>query len=77
MSKGRTTIEFSGTAGQVQEAFHTAMHRFVVNGAEHWANANDPQIPAALAPVVAGVATLHKFDKTQLKVMTSRVEAVA
>ncbi len=63
VSNGRVTIEFSGTAAQVQEALHTSIHRYVVNGAEHWANANDPQIPAALAPVVAGVFTLHNFLK--------------
>ncbi len=63
VSNGRVTIEFSGTAAQVQEAFRTSIHRYVVNGAEHWANANDPQIPSALAPVVAGVFTLHNFLK--------------
>ncbi len=63
VAKGRTTIEFSGVASQVQEAFHTSIHRYVVNGEEHWANANDPQIPTALTPVVAGVFTLHNFTK--------------
>jgi subtilase family serine protease len=63
VAKGRSVIEFSGTASQVQEAFHTTIHKYLVNGKEHWANANDPQIPAALAPVVAGVATLHNFYK--------------
>ena len=32
-----------------------------VNGQEHIANMSDPQIPAALAPVVAGVVSLHDF----------------
>ncbi len=63
VSNGRTVIEFSGTASLVQQAFHTAIHRYEVNGAEHWANASDPQIPTALTPVVAGVATLHNFYK--------------
>lgn len=63
VSKGRTVIEFSGSAGQVQEAFHSAIHKFVIRGEEHWANASDPQIPEALTPVVAGVHTLHNFRK--------------
>ena len=63
VGKGRTAIEFSGTAGQVQEAFHTAIHQYLVNGEQHWANTSDPQIPAALAPVVAGVNSLHDFAK--------------
>lgn len=63
VSNGRTVIEFSGTASLVQQAFHTAIHKYEVNGEEHWANASDPQIPTALTPVVAGVATLHNFYK--------------
>jgi len=63
VSKGRTTIEFSGTAGQVQEAFHTAIHSFVVNGEQHWANVNDPSIPSALAPAVNGILSLHNFPR--------------
>jgi hypothetical protein len=63
VAAGRTVIEFSGTAGQVRQAFHTEMHRYVVNGQEHWANASDPQIPAALAPVVAGFASLNNFPR--------------
>ena len=61
LSPGRMVIEFSGSAGQVAETFHTAIHKYVVNGEEHWANASDPQIPVALAPVVGGVLSLHNF----------------
>jgi hypothetical protein len=63
VATGRTVIEFSGTAGAVRQAFHTEIHKFVVNGEEHWANASDPQIPAALAPVVAGFASLNNFPR--------------
>ena len=63
IARGGGAIEFSGTAGQVKEAFHTAIHSYVVDGAKHYANASDPQIPAALARVVAGVSTLHNFQK--------------
>lgn len=60
-TKGRTVLEFSGSASQVQETFHTAIHKYIVNGEQHWANASDPQIPVAIVPAVAGVATLHNF----------------
>ena len=63
VSSSRTVIEFSGTAGQVQEAFHAPIHRFVVNGEDHWANSVDPQIPSALVPVVAGVDSLNNFPR--------------
>jgi hypothetical protein len=62
-TKGRTVLEFSGSASQVQEAFHTTIHKYVVNGEQHWANASDPMIPAALTPAVTGVLTLHNFLK--------------
>jgi hypothetical protein len=61
---GRTIIEFSGNVGQVRSAFQTDIHHFFVNGKMHVANVSDPQIPAALAPVVAGVLSLHDFRPT-------------
>ncbi|MGB8597848.1 MAG: protease pro-enzyme activation domain-containing protein [Candidatus Sulfotelmatobacter sp.] len=54
-------IDFSGTAGQVRKAFHTAIHNLNVKGVKHIANMSDPQIPAALAPAVVGVVSLHDF----------------
>ena len=54
-------IDFSGTAAQVRDAFHTEIHHLVVNGEDHIANMSDPQIPAALAQAVAGVVSMHDF----------------
>lgn len=62
-TKGRTVLEFSGSASQVEAAFHTEIHRYLVNGELHWANASDPHIPAALAPAVAGIVSLHDFPR--------------
>ena len=55
-------VDFSGTAGQVASTFHTEIHDLDVNGRAHIANMSDPQIPDALAPVVAGVVSLHDFS---------------
>ena len=63
VSNGRTVIEFNGTAGQVKQAFGTALHKYLVKGEEHLANSTDPSIPTALAPVVAGFNSLHDFRK--------------
>jgi hypothetical protein len=57
----RTVIDFSGTAGQVREAFRTEIHHLNVAGEEHIANIRNPSIPAALAPAVSGVVSLHDF----------------
>jgi subtilase family serine protease len=61
VAKGKTVVEFSGNAGQVRNAFATEIHKFNVNGEVHLANVSDPQIPAALAPVVRGIRSLHNF----------------
>src|SRR6266446_550103 len=64
---GRTAIEFSGNVAQVRNAFHTEIHHFSVNGDSRQANVSNPQIPAALTPVVAGVVSLHNFPKKSMK----------
>ena len=56
-------IQFSGTAAQVAETFHTEIHRYKVDGVEHIANAEDPQIPAAFAGVIGGVVSLNDFRR--------------
>ncbi len=54
-------IDFSGTARQVREAFQTEIHHLEVKGEKHVANMSDPQIPAAFAPAVSGIVSLHDF----------------
>lgn len=66
VAAGRTVIEFSGTAGLVRQALHTEIHKYAVHGEEHWANSSDPRIPAALAPVIAGFASLNNFPRRPL-----------
>jgi hypothetical protein len=61
ISKNRMTIRFSGTAAEVESAFHTRIHNLEAKGEKHIANMADPQIPSALAPVVVGVKALHNF----------------
>lgn len=71
-TKGRSVLEFSGTAAQVEEAFHTPIHKYLVNGEQYWANATDPQIPSALTPAVTGIKTLHNFLKQPLVVLVEK-----
>jgi subtilase family serine protease len=60
-SPSRMTINFSGTARQVREAFGTEIHALDVRGVRHIANMSNPSIPAALAPAIEGVVSLHDF----------------
>ncbi|MBS1802028.1 MAG: Ig-like domain repeat protein [Acidobacteria bacterium] len=61
ISKDRMTIRFSGSARQVEAAFHTELHNLAVKGESHFSNMADPQIPMALEPVVLGPKALHNF----------------
>jgi subtilase family serine protease len=54
-------IDFSGTAGQVRNAFHTEIHYLELKGARHIANMRDLQIPASLAPAIVGIVSLNDF----------------
>ena len=54
-------IDFAATAGQVRDTFHTELHYFNLRGGKYLANVKDPQIPAALSPVVAGIKGLIKI----------------
>jgi len=61
VSNNASMIDFAATAGQVREAFHTELHYFNIGGGKYPANIQDPQIPAALAPLVAGIKGLVKI----------------
>jgi pseudomonalisin len=61
---GRRLVVFSGSAAQVSSTFRTGLDIYRVNGALHLANALDPQIPAPLSGLVAGVVSLHDFRRT-------------
>jgi subtilase family serine protease len=61
VNPGKQTIEFSGNVRQFRNTFHAQIHKYEVNGESHYANAGDPQIPAALAPVISGFTSLNNF----------------
>ncbi len=69
VSLAQGVVTFSGTAGLVRTAFHTPLHNIRgADGRTHFANVNDPEIPAALAPALQGIAALHDFmPKPMLK----------
>jgi Pro-kumamolisin, activation domain len=60
--KNGLVLDLAGTAKQLRDTFHADMHNLVLpNGDKHIATVRDPQIPAALAPVIEGVTSLHDF----------------
>jgi subtilase family serine protease len=63
VAANKMLIEVSGTAGQVRSAFSTELHNYALPGGTFTANNADPQIPAALAPVVSGFVSLNSFPR--------------
>src|ERR1700691_768868 len=61
VNPGKQTLEVAGTVGALQQAFHTSIHKYEVNGEQHYANATEPEIPVALAPVLGGFVSLNNF----------------
>jgi subtilase family serine protease len=61
VARGRTAVFFTGTVSQIETVFRTEMHRYLVNGESHFANAIEPAVPAAFAEVVVGIGHLDDF----------------
>ena len=59
--QNRILIDYSGTASQIENAFHTQLHNYLVNGEVRMANNSDPKIPAALAEAIVGPLYLNNF----------------
>lgn len=60
--RGRRSIAFNGTASEVESAFRTEIHRYVVHGETHFANASELSVPSALANVILGMRKLDDFQ---------------
>ena len=63
VGRGKSWINFSGTAADVEPAFRTSIHLYQVGGRLYHANAEDPSIPRGLADVVVGVVSLNDFPR--------------
>jgi uncharacterized protein (TIGR03437 family) len=61
VARGRHWINFSGTAGQAARTFRTRFHRFRSNGETHFANVDEPSVPAALEGVIGGFLGLDDY----------------
>ncbi len=66
VARGAHWITFSGTAATVGGALHTSFRHYLVNGKSHFANAEQPQIPAAMEPLTAGFGGLDDFNPEPL-----------
>jgi hypothetical protein len=64
---GGLRLSFTGSAAEVEEAFHTEIHNYKTpDGEIRFANIGDLRIPEALEPVVRGVAGLQDFVRVRI-----------
>ncbi len=63
---GRTYLETTGRMESVERAFHANLRSYAADGGTFLANAAEPSIPRALAPMIAGVAPLNSFHAQAL-----------
>ena len=61
VARARNSIAVSGMAAQVEAAFQTEIHTYLVNGETHYSNASEPSVPAAFGSVVKGIRGLNDF----------------
>ncbi len=60
-ARSRAWISFNGSAAQVEAAFHTPIHQYLIDGKLHYANAAEPSLPSAFRGVVMAVSSLNNF----------------
>ena len=74
VARSKNLIRFSGTVGQVEQAFQTQMHFYTVEGEKHFAPAATLSIPSAIAGSVATVANLDDFRPRPMHIRSNAVQ---
>jgi subtilase family serine protease len=74
VARSRTQIWFSGPISTIESAFRTEMHHFQWKGEQHFANATELSVPAALSEVVLGFSNLDDF-RPKARVRTRKIPA--
>ena len=71
VARARNSIRFSGTAGQVEQAFRTEMHYYKVDGKQHISPSTEISLPTAFASTVAGIRNLSDFKPRSMRLPAS------
>ena len=66
VARSQNMIRFSGSVGQVEQAFATQIHYYSVGGVKHFAPSTALSVPSALASVVLAVRNLDDFKPTPM-----------
>jgi subtilase family serine protease len=77
-ARSSTFIMFSGTVGQVQQAFGTSIQNMSFKGEQYIANVSDPVLPSSIAGVVGSITGLNNYKlKPRSRVRNGAVDATA
>ncbi len=71
-ANSRSFIVFSGTAAQVKATFGTEIHRYVVNGESHFANATNPSLNQGIDGTGQTIAIMGQTDLIPADISTFR-----
>ncbi|MEO8370202.1 MAG: protease pro-enzyme activation domain-containing protein [Candidatus Solibacter sp.] len=74
VGRSRTSVLFTGLVSDVEEALQIRIHRYSVNGRNHYANASEPSLPVALRAAVRGIHGLNDFRMQPRSVLRRDVE---
>lgn len=79
VSKSGLVIDFSGTAAQVTSAMHVALHTVIVDGKNHFANVQNPQVPSEFGSLIVGVSSLNDFHPrpAHTAISSSRIDSIS
>ena len=61
VGRGRTSIAFSGDAGDVEQTLQVSFHRYAVDGRNHFANTGEPSLPVAIQAAIGSIHGLNDF----------------
>ncbi len=71
VSPARTRLVLTGTAGQIEAAFSTVLHRLSVSGQTHFGAVTEPSLPAELGRWVSSVSGLDDLPKPRPTTVSS------
>ncbi len=72
VTQGRVAIEFSGTAAQVRNTFHSEIHVYQNQKVQYHSTNSEPQIPAALSSIVAGLTPINDLPIKSFQTLPKR-----
>ena len=61
VGRGRTSIAFSGAAGDIEQTLQVSFHRYNVDGRNHFANTGEPSLPVAIQAAIGSIHGLNDF----------------